>query len=141
MISKGKSHAREILEKCKCGQFKTKRLKRKIESLNDALGVKAVSFSDMPKGGYSFSQESMILEKMEVEKRLELHLEEHNKLKEQVVNAIDKLTNNKHALALELYYIDCMTVLDITYELDRDRRTIERWINKGIDAIDLKDVA
>lgn len=140
MITKNKSHAKEVLEKCKCGQFKTKRLQKKLESLNDSLGVKAVSFSDMPKGGYSFSQESVILEKMEVEKRLQQHLEEHNKLKERVVNAIDRLTNNKHALALELYYIDCMPVMDMMYELDRDRRTIERWINRGIETIDLKDV-
>lgn len=135
MIENEYTLKKDILKDYKNRALKLRRLRNKLDLIN--LGAKSVSYSDMPRAYSNVSQEDLIHDKLELEERIEKLATSIQKMKEQIVAAIDKLENDKHSASLEMYYIDLMNMFDISIELGVDVRTVKRYIKKAIIELDL----
>ena len=79
----------------------------------------------------------MIIEKIELEKRIEELVDYQTKQKKIIIDALDKLDNDKYSEVLEWHYFDLIPLPEIAMKMNRDKRTIERYLKRAIAKIDL----
>lgn len=129
-----------ILNRYKNNVIRLNRLKDKLQTIVDSLDVKSIRYSDMPRGYGNLSPSDLMVEKLDLEERIEkLETLNHN-MKIKILYAIEKLENDKHAAAIEMFYIDNLNKMDISDKLNCGLTTVKRYLKRGIDNIRLEDL-
>ena len=132
---------KNILRSYKYHQEELERLYYQLNEIRvkcyNKAGIKAITYSDMPKGGTSPDMADEIanmidLEKGIVDKILKLH-EEMNRID----NAIDKLPNILEKRALKMHYINRFKQWQIARELYCEERTVRRILREGLERVKL----
>lgn len=112
------------------------RLKLKIKNLDDRIiGLKSPGFSDMPRGGTPITKEDLVLEKVEIERRIKRLEDKGAIIKEDILDIIDELEDPRYAEVLESFLIDCKDFGDIADDLGYSARHIERLYGDAIKCI------
>ena len=112
------------------------RLKNKIKNLDDRIiGLKSPGFSDMPRGGTPITKEDLVLEKVEIERRIKRLEDKGAIIKGEILDIIDELEDTRYAEVLESFLIDCKDFGDIADDLGYSARHIERIYGDAIKCI------
>lgn len=113
-------------------------LKERLESLEDKLqGVRSSNFNGMPRGGLPVTMEDLIVDKAEIESRID---KIHKRLivyKCEILEAIDTLDDPKYIEVLELKYIYCRSTEEIAKELKYNTRHISRLYAKALESLEI----
>lgn len=131
---------KRVLDRYKTYMSRLRRLKSKLESVIDSLGAKSVRYSDMPKGHGGFDASDLMIEKIDLEKRIEELEIQTKELKIKILSAIEKLENDNYSAAIEMYYIDFMTINDIAMELNCGFSTVKRYIKRAINDMNISEL-
>ena len=103
----------------------------------DKENIKAMIYSDMPRGSKQSDLSDMIAKYEQKECELQRKLARISELKLNILNVINNLTSVKQRKALKLRYIHHMTVSAVADKLDTDDRNARRLINRGINNLEL----
>lgn len=93
--------------------------------------------SDMPKGGTSITSEELIVQKVELEDRINRQLEDARKLRSELIEKIESLIDHREAEILELYFVDQVNIADIAEVLQLSQRQVFRIYSKGVEHINI----
>ena len=137
MIENEFKRKQSILEQYQNNVRKLIRLRNKLNIIKSSLGVKSLRYTEVTSGGVAISHEDMIIEKIELEKRIEELVDYQTKQKKIIIDALDKLDNDKYSEVLEWHYFDLIPLPEIAMKMNRDKRTIERYLKRAIAKIDL----
>ena len=90
------------------------RLEEKLAILEDRLtSVRSPKYSDMPRGGTPITVEDLILDKAELEERIERLRAKGKGLRSEILAEIDTLEDTRYAEVLESFFIDGYTLKEI----------------------------
>lgn len=105
------------------------RLVARIESL------KSPGISDMPKGGDHRSKEDLIAEKVDIERRIQKHIDKGTRYKSEITDMIDTLDDRHEAEVLERYFIYCETFGMIAAKMGYTERHVIRLYTAAVTKI------
>lgn len=113
------------------------RLEEKHFILEERLkSVKSPGFSDMPRGnGTPVTTEDLVLDKIDLEKRIDRLKNKGRKLKDQILAEIDSLEDPRYCEVLEAYFIDCFSIAEISDKMGYNERYIYSLYDKAIRAL------
>ncbi len=116
------------------------RLEDKLFRLDDKLmSVGSPSLSAETRGTASKTREDIILDKLEIEERINRLVLKGKKLKRETIELIDTLEDPTLCEILESFFIDCMSIDDIADELGYTNRHITRLYSIAIARLVLPD--
>ena len=114
------------------------RLECKLEKTKiQANTVRSQTYTEKVSGGIHKRQEDLCCEVIDLETRIKSLKAKGRKLKAEITAVIDELENYREAEVLELYYIDCKTMNEISYELNYSWRHTERLFLSGMNKVDI----
>lgn len=103
------------------------RLKNKLETLEERLrGVRSPNYEGMPRGGRPVTMEDIIVDKAELETRIDKAHARSIQCKRDILEVVDSLEDPRHADILELYFIGCESMDQIAEDLGYNTRSIYR---------------
>ena len=112
------------------------RLEYKLEKTKlQASSVKSPTYGEKVSGGIIKRQEDLYCEVIDLETRIKTLKAKGRKQKAEITSVIDELESHKEAEVLELYYIDCMTMNEISYELNYSWRHTERLFASAMNKV------
>lgn len=115
-----------------------RRLIEKASRLEDRLtSVGSPSISDLPRGGTPLTSSDLILEKLELEERIERLKKKAQDQKHEILEAIDTLDDSRMAEVLEAHYIDCLDMTEIAEQSGYTVRHTYRLYTLALEAIDI----
>lgn len=116
------------------------RLEAKLETLDTRMtSVRSPKLSDMPRGGQPVTTEDMILEKIELEKRIERLKAKSKKLRSETLEEIDRVEDPRYSEILEAFFIDCMTLEEIAENMNYTDRHVYRLYSEGVTFLAMSD--
>lgn len=121
--------------------------KRLIESLENRLfeldkqmeQLGSPIITDMPGGGIPTTLNDRYERKEELNERINDKLVEARKIRHELTNIFDQLTNAKQGEVLELYFIECLSLEDIAKRTSYSVRQVNRLYSDGVLACDVSD--
>lgn len=109
------------------------RLEEKLALLEDRLtSVRSPRFSDMPRGGKPVTVEDLILDKTELEERIERLRTKGKGLRSEILAEIDTLEDTRYAEVLESFFIDGYTLEEIADNEGYTVRHVYRLYSEAI---------
>lgn len=134
---------KRILKRYRINRSCIERLEDKLYLLEQRLqSVKSPGFSDMPRGnGSPITTEELILDKLDLEKRIKRLKNKSVKIRDQLLEAIDSLEDPRYCEVLESYFIECKTIEDIALDMGYNDRYIYDLYRKAIIEINLGTAA
>ena len=115
-----------------------KHLDRKIEDLDDRMmSIKSGKITGMPRGGTPITNVDLIADKDDLEKRKDRFEVIAKQKKEIVQSYIDTVLYPRHNDFLTMYYVDCMSVEEISEEMPCSIRHAWRLYREAIPMVDL----
>lgn len=116
------------------------RLEAKLETLDTRMtSVRSPKLSDMPRGGQPVTTEDMILEKIELEERIERLKAKSKKLRSETLEEIDRVEDPRYSEILEAFFIDCMTLEEIAENMNYTDRHVYRLYSEGVTFLAMSD--
>lgn len=111
---------------------------QEIQQWHDRAGLKAMQYSDMPKGGNGDNPiESAVEGIFEIERQIRDELTELSKLRDNMYKAIMSVDDDTLRLLLELRYIDGKTFEQIAVDMSYSWRNVIRLHGRALECIDL----
>lgn len=95
--------------------------------------------TDMPGGGIPTTLNDRYERKEELNERINDKLVEARKIRHELTNIFDQLTNAKQGEVLELYFIECLSLEDIAKRTSYSVRQVNRLYSDGVLACDVSD--
>jgi hypothetical protein len=90
------------------------RLEGKLALLEHKLNsVRSPNMSGMPRGGVPVTAADMVVDKIDLENRIERLKEKGKILKREILEEIDSLDEPRYVAILEGFFIDCLSIEDI----------------------------
>ena len=112
------------------------RLEEKYTLLKMQLeNAKGVNISSMPRGSSPRTIEDMILDKIDLEKRIKRLKDKGHRLKDQILDEIDSLEDPRYCEVLEAYFIDCLSIAEISDKMGYNERYIYDLYKKAVYAL------
>lgn len=109
------------------------RLESKLETLDTRMtSVRSPKLSDMPRGGQPVTTEDMILEKIELEERIERLKAKSKKLRSETLEEIDRVEDPRYSEILEGFFIDCKSLEEIAENTGYTIRHVYRLYSEGV---------
>ena len=109
------------------------RLEEKLALLEDRLtSVRSSKYSDMPRGGTPVTVEDLILDKAELEERIERLRAKGRDLRSEILAEIDTLEDTRYAEVLESFFIDGYTLEEIADNEGYTVRHVYRLYSEAI---------
>ena len=102
----------------------------------DIESIKAIRYTDEPKGGNSTGLEDLICSLVDNERKLIDSLTKVEIKKEEIEKAIKEVDNVELRIILKLRYLDDCTFTKIGSVMNYDRTTVWRKCNSAIDLIE-----
>lgn len=94
--------------------------------------VRSPKLSDMPRGGQPVTTEDMILEKIELEERIERLKAKSKKLRSETLEEIDRVEDPRYSEILEGFFIDCKSLEEIAENTGYTIRHVYRLYSEGV---------
>lgn len=115
------------------------RLEDKLFILETRLtSVASPRYSDEPKGTPSKTREDLILDKIELEDRINRLVKKGRTLRHETEELIDTLDDPLQAEILEAFFIECVSLDDIAERLGYTIRHVARLYGVGIANLDIR---
>ena len=115
------------------------RLEEKLALLEDRLtSVRSSKYSDMPRGGTPVTVEDLILDKAELEERIERLRAKGRDLRSEILAEIDTLEDTRYAEVLESFFIDGYTLEEIADNEGYTVRHVYRLYSEAITFLALR---
>lgn len=109
------------------------RLEAKLETLDTRItSVRSPKLSDMPRGGQPVTTEDMILEKIELEERIERLKTKSKKLRSETLEEIDRVEDPRYSEILEGFFIDCKSLEEIADDTGYTIRHVYRLYSEAV---------
>lgn len=109
------------------------RLEAKLETLDARMtSVRSPKLSDMPRGAQPVTTEDMILEKIELEERIERLKAKSKKLRSETLEEIDSVEDPRYSEILEGFFIDCKSLEEIAENTGYTIRHVYRLYSEGV---------
>lgn len=109
------------------------RLEAKLDLVNSRMiSVRSPKFSDMPRGGTPVTMTDLIIEKEELEERIERLMKKSKKLRSEILEEIDRVEDPRYAEILEDFFINCKTLEEIADETTYTVRHVYRLYSEGV---------
>lgn len=109
------------------------RLEAKLETLDTRMtSVRSPKLSDMPRGGQPVTTEDMILEKIELEERIERLKAKSKKLRSETLEEIDRVEDPRYSEILEGFFIECKSLEEIAENTGYTIRHVYRLYSEGV---------
>lgn len=90
------------------------RLEEKLNLLEDKLNsVRSPNLSGLPRGGTPITNADLVVDKMDLENRIQRLKEKGKRLKSEILEEIDSLDDSRYVAVLEGFFIDCLSMEDI----------------------------
>ena len=130
---------KKFLRRYKKNLLNIARLKNKVALLDSrAKSVRSPKLSDMPRGGTPVTEQDLIDEKDEIERRI-IRLEAKSKsLKREILDKIDEVEDYRYAEILEAYFIECKDFETIAENMCYNLRHIMRLYTEAVNSIELE---
>lgn len=110
-----------------------KRLEAKRDDLEYKLNsLRSANISGMPRGGIPVTEADMIVDKADLEARIERLTAKGRRLKNDVYAAIDTLEDPRHCEVLESFYIECLSMDEIAEKMNYTERHIHALFQEAI---------
>ena len=114
------------------------RLEAKLETLDTRMtSVRSPKLSDMPRGGQPVTTEDMILEKIELEERIERLKAKSKKLRSETLEEIDRVEDPRYSEILEGFFIECKSLEEIAENTGYTIRHVYRLYSEGVTVLAL----
>lgn len=127
---------KKYLRRYRKNNLMIERLENKLARLDEQLyTISSPRISDLPKGGTRRTSEDIIVDKIEVEERINRLCEKGHNIKLEIVHKLDELDDPRYADVLELYFIDCLTFEEIATVKGYTIRHVFRLYNAAINTI------
>lgn len=124
---------KRLLKRYRVNMTCIERLEEKYTLLKMRLeNAKAINISSMPRGGTPVTTEDLILDKIDLEKRINKLKDKGHRLKIQILEEIDSLEDSRYCEVLEAYFIDCKTIEEIADDMGYSERHIYELYKKGV---------
>ena len=132
---------RKKLEQLKYLENNIKRLQIKIRNhesmIHELTGAKAVTISDMPKGGIPIEFTDIVNKRLDWISELSKELDMFRKRYIKIEKAIENLTEADHKIVLKHRYLDYYTVPETAREMILGEDTIKKLQRKAIDLLNI----
>lgn len=116
------------------------RLEAKLDQINDRMtSVRSPNLSGMPRGGTPVTIADLIGEKSETEDRIKRLVEKGKKLRAEILEEIDALEDPKQAEVLEAFFINGLTIEEISEEIGFHVRHVYRLYSEGVTFLALEE--
>ena len=110
-----------------------KRLEEKVATLENRMkGLKAVTISDMPRGGSPISLEDLLIQKEELLERINRVKKKSDKYRKEILAEIDQLDDEREVEILESYYLEDKDIVDIAIEIGYHEKTVGNIFHSAI---------
>ena len=110
-----------------------KRLEEKVSTLENRMkGLKAVTISDMPRGGSPISLEDLLIQKEELLERINRVKKKSDKYRKEILAEIDQLDDEREVEILESYYLEDKDIVDIAIEIGYHEKTVGNIFHSAI---------
>lgn len=137
---KEKTRKKRILKKYKKNRACVARLKNKLELVTSKVdSISSSKLSNVPKGGIKKTTADLANEKIDLERRIAKLEKSGQKLKENTYDLIDQILEPKLVEIMELLFIKCYEMDDVTDMLGLSKRQLFRNYELAIDSIELEE--
>lgn len=127
------------LKRYKKNKALVRRLEEKLALLEDRLtSVRSPKYSDMPRGGTPVTVEDLILDKAELEERIERLRAKGRDLRSEIMAEIDTLEDTRYAEVLESFFIDGYTLEEIADNEGYTVRHVYRLYSEAVTFLALR---
>ncbi len=132
-ITKDKKH---FLQRYRKTLKLIERLEVKLAALDDRLTeVGSPSISDLPRCSSGKTSSDLILDKIELQDRINKLVQKSKAQRREIIEAIDELDDRRVAEVMESVYIDGLDMYDISDSTGYSIRHVYRLYLQGLDAI------
>lgn len=115
------------------------RLERKLEAIEARIqGVRSPSLSGMPRGGEPVTREDLIVDKVDLERRIKRLKSKGETVRREILDIIDELDDWRYAEILEDFLIEEMDFSEIADKMNFTERHVIRLYGEAIDAVMIK---
>lgn len=110
-----------------------KRLEERLYQLDDRIeSTHSARITGMPGGGIPRGLNDELVQREELESRINKLLIESKPIKEEILDTLDHLENPNQANVLELFFINDMDLYSISTSLDYSLRQANRLYKEGV---------
>jgi DNA-directed RNA polymerase specialized sigma subunit len=120
---------RIIMNKVDRWEEKLYRLDSKINS------IQSPALKSEPSSSIKITLDDLLIQKKEIEERINNFLKDARTLRTEIEDALDKLENDNEARVLDLYFLSRMNLLKISQVLNYSERHVTRLYVDGIKSI------
>ncbi|MFT8425664.1 MAG: hypothetical protein ABF630_09400 [Liquorilactobacillus sp.] len=120
---------RIIMNKVDRWEEKLYRLDSKINS------IQSPALKSEPSSSIKITLDDLLIQKKEIEERINNFLKDARKLRTEIEDALDNLENDNEARVLDLYFLSRMNLLKISQVLNYSERHVTRLYVDGIKSI------
>lgn len=114
------------------------RLEEKLANLDTQIyKIRTVSYSEQVKGGIPITINDLLVDKIELEDRVDRLSKKGRKIKTEIIDKIDSLDNCKYCEILEAYFIECKTLAQISYDMGYSDRHTRRMYSEAMQIINI----
>lgn len=114
------------------------RLEEKLANLDTQIyKIRTVTYSDQPKGDIPVTLTDLLTDKEELENRINRLSKRGRNIKIEILDKIDSMDNRKYCEILEAYFIDCKTLVQISYDMGYSDRHTRRMYSEAMHIIDI----
>lgn len=105
---------------------------RRISLVTRIESVGSPKLSDMPRGGTPITKEELIIDKIELEERINRLKVKSQDLKRETYEEIDKLDDVRYVEVLECMFIDCLDLDQTADKLGYHARHVQRLYSEAL---------
>ncbi|KRL40720.1 hypothetical protein FD45_GL001364 [Liquorilactobacillus nagelii DSM 13675] len=112
---------------------KVDRWEEKLYRLDSRINsIQSPALKAEPGSSIKITLDDLLIQKKEIEERINNFLKDARKLRTEIENALDKLENNNEARVLDLYFLEGITLHDISKLMTFSERHIIRLYVSGV---------
>lgn len=137
----GNIEVKRFLRRYEMNEFRIEGLRVQRQELQERVeSAGAQQLSDMPKGGRKKTTEDWIAEIDTLDRRIDKLTKRSRELREEIQMAIDTIGDPKLCRVLDLYHIECKTLLEISNEMNYTYRYIIELYHQAMHAVQIGDM-
>lgn len=115
---------------------KVDRWEEKLYRLDSKINsIQSPALKSEPSSSIKITLDDLLIQKKEIEERINNFLKDARKLRTEIEDALDNLENDNEARVLDLYFLSRMNLLKISQVLNYSERHVTRLYVDGIKSI------
>lgn len=115
---------------------KVDRWEEKLYRLDSRIiSIQSPALKSEPSSSIKITLDDLLIQRKEIEERINIFLEDARTIRKQIEDALDKLENDNEARVLDLYFLERKNLVKIAEILNYSERHVTRLYVNGVKSI------